>query len=440
MISAHVAREERGPFFLLAFLLFAFTFMLQSNEVAATSGLISQVGVDNILWVWAGGMLSVLLTSTAYSVIVDRFQRSQLIVAAAFIGALAYGMVWLLFAVGAPQLVSFLVYYIVIVQHMALLPLALWTFGNDAFAVGESRRLFPVLVIISLIGGMVGNFVAAGLALVDLAGPSPTLLINVGLGLILGAMLPAWFKVVNIRSRQSRGDEHVIDTLREGVGFLRDVPAFRFLGLIIVAISGGYTTIEYLFLSDLQATLGSGESVQAFYGFFKVATLTAIVLVQLFGTQHLARIEFRGVFAVMPATLLLAAFLALFLPGLWPVVVGNFLSRVVLQRVELPARKSFQGLVPDERRGRVSAFLDGILYPSGAIVGTLVIGGCLALAKADLVTAFQARSLYLLVTAVTMGFALWAVFSFSRSYDSSMLNWRLQRKRNRSDIFKKLDL
>jgi MFS family permease len=297
-----------------------------------------------------------------------------------------------------------------------------------------------LLAVISIVGGMTGNFVAAGLALANLAGPSPTLLINVALGLLLGLVLPAWFRLEGIRSRQARDNEHVIDTLREGIGFLRDVPAFRFLGLIIIAISGGYTTIEYVFLSDLQASFSDPDSLQAFYGLFKVATLVAIVLMQAFATKYIARIEFKGVFAVMPATLLLAVGSALVLPGLWPVVVGNFLSRVVLQRVELPARKSFQGLVPDERRGRVSAFLDGVLYPFGAIVGTAVVGGSLALASAGVISLSQARSLYLLIAGVTMAFALWAVLSFSRSYDSSMLNWRLQRKRNRGDIFKKLDL
>ncbi|MCS6801987.1 MAG: hypothetical protein RMM58_08615 [Chloroflexota bacterium] len=440
MIGTQMAREERGPFLLLAFLLFAFTFMLQSNEVAATSGLLSQVGMTNLLWVWAGGMLSVLLTSTAYSLIVDRVQRSQLIVAAAFLGAACYGVVWLLFAVDAPPLLSFLVYYVVIVQHMALLPLALWTFGNDAFAVNESRRLFPVLVIVGLVGGMAGNFAAAGLAVVGLAGPAPTLLLNVALGLLLGLALPPWFRAVGVRSRQAGNLGGVVDTLREGIAFLREVPAFRFLGLIVLGISAGYTTIEYVFLNDVQTAFSDPSALQSFYGLFKVVTLVTIVLLQLVATPYLARLGFKGVFAIMPATLLLAMLLALLLPGLWPVVVGNFLCRVVLQRVELPARKSFQGLVPDERRGRVSAFLDGILYPFGAVLGMGVLGGCVALAAAGTVTAAQARALALLVGIVTMASALWAVLNFRRSYDSSMLSWRLQRQRNRGEMLRKIDL
>ncbi|MFN8534292.1 MAG: hypothetical protein U0556_12200 [Dehalococcoidia bacterium] len=439
MIGARIARDERSRFGLLALLLFVFTFMLQSNEVAATSGLISQVGVDNILWVWAGGMLSVMLTSTAYSLIVDSHQRSRLIVWAAFLGAAGYGLVWLLFFLGAPPLLCYLVYYVVIVQHMALLPLAVWTLGNDAFNVGEARRLFPLLAITGLIGGMVGNLAAAGLALLNLAGAAPTLLMNVVLGLVLGLVLPPIFRSVDVRSRQARDSESMLETLREGIGFLREVPAFRFLGLIILAVSGGYTTIEYVFLSDLRATFTNPDSLQAFYGLFKVSTLVAILVLQTFATRLISRLEFKGVFGVMPATLFGAMGLALFLPGLAPVVIGNFLARVVLQRVELPARKSFQGLVPDERRGRVSAFLDGILYPFGAILGTAVIGACLALGGAGVLEQSQARSLYLLIAGVTMAFALWAVLSFTRSYESSMLSWRLQRKRTRGDILKKLD-
>jgi len=53
--------------------------MLESTEVAATAGLLDQVGSGQLLWVWAGGMASVMLTAARYALIVDRYQRVQLI-------------------------------------------------------------------------------------------------------------------------------------------------------------------------------------------------------------------------------------------------------------------------------------------------------------------------------------------------------------------------
>jgi len=106
------------------------------------------------------------------------------------------------------------------------------------------------------------------------------------------------------------------------------------------------------FSATLGAASPSVEAPPSVYGLFKVVTLLAMLLLQLFATSYLRRLEFKQVFAVMPSTLLLASCWPSFCPGLTVVVVGNFLARVVLQRVELSARKSFQSLVPDERRSR----------------------------------------------------------------------------------------
>ena len=55
------------------------------------------------------------------------------------------------------------------------------------------------------------------------------------------------------------------------------------------------------------------------------------------------------------ADLTCALILALAWPGIVGITLGNLLTRVVLLGVDEPARHAFQGLVPDERRGRVSA-------------------------------------------------------------------------------------
>jgi hypothetical protein len=47
-------------------------------------------------------------------------------------------LVWCLFALALPPVLVYLAYSCVVVQHMAVLPLAIWTLGTDAFAVGEA--------------------------------------------------------------------------------------------------------------------------------------------------------------------------------------------------------------------------------------------------------------------------------------------------------------
>jgi hypothetical protein len=111
---------------------------------------------------------------------------------------------------------------------------------------------------------------------------------------------------------------------------------------------------------------------------------------------------------------------------------------VVLVGIDEPARKAFQGLVPDERRGRVSAFLDGYLLPFGTILSCGIIGGILIAVDQNILAGDVGRILYLSIAGLSVIFAIFAVIRLHGTYDSSMLNWRLRRRQARS-VLDKLD-
>ena len=102
---------------------------------------------------------------------------------------------------------------------------------------------------------------------------------------------------------------------------------------------------------------------------------------------------------------------------------------MVLLGVDEPARHAFQGLVPDERRGRVSAVLDGYLYPIGAILSCGLLLLLFYFVQAHFFPLATAQLLYLLIGLLCIGGALYAIRQMYTTYDASMLNWRLQRKR-----------
>jgi hypothetical protein len=95
--------------------------------------------------------------------------------------------------------------------------------------------------------------------------------------------------------------------------------------------------------------------------------------------------------------------------------------------------------VPDERRGRVSAFLDGYLYQFGSIVSCGMVLAILAAVRRDSLAPQAGRALYHILAIACAVMALWAITRFRFHYDTSMLNWRLRRRRRRS-VLKDLDL
>jgi hypothetical protein len=99
-----------------------------------------------------------------------------------------------------------------------------------------------------------------------------------------------------------------------------------------------------------------------------------------------------------------------------------------------PSRKSLENLIPDERRGRVSAFLDSYFYAM-ATLGTCVILGTLFFLRSIGLLAEPVVIMIYLGIALLAGIgAVVATVLMRRIYDKSLLNWRLARSRRKSAL------
>ena len=77
-VLPRVRAAEALRFGLIVALLFFNSVILESNEVIATSGFISNIGAQHVIWVWATDMLIVMVTTALYSTVVDRTNRTKL--------------------------------------------------------------------------------------------------------------------------------------------------------------------------------------------------------------------------------------------------------------------------------------------------------------------------------------------------------------------------
>ncbi|MBE2184783.1 MAG: hypothetical protein IAE89_15240, partial [Anaerolineae bacterium] len=238
--------EERGRFLLLAVLFFLNSMILESNEVVATSGFISSIGVSQIVLVWAIDMAIVIVTSGIYSLFVDRTRRGRLAVIVYFVFVVIYLGLFGLFTTEQGAF-GYGVLLVVNDQQWLLFPLLIWALANDMFSVAAAKRLFPLLGIAIFTGGIVGNGIAAGMA--QIAGTSYRLLLfNVVVLLGAGTLLMLSMNRVNVSSRQARVGEKLFDSLREGIEFIREVPIFRYLTLAMILLGIGLNAIEFDFL------------------------------------------------------------------------------------------------------------------------------------------------------------------------------------------------
>lgn len=440
---SRILPDERTRFIVLALLLFINSLVLETNEVVATSGFVSNVGITQLPWLWAADMLIVILTSGVYSLVVDRTKRERLAIVMSVSFSLVYVALYAMFRLGTPDWISYPLLTVVNDQQWLLFPMLIWSLANDMFSTAEAKRIFPLLGIAALFGGVTGNALTASVAQWLVRGPLGSLellLSSAGLVLLITVVLIVAVRRIDFNTRQSRQEERVLDTLREGMAFVREVPAYRYLTLAMILLGVGFNVVEYQLIRTASQAYSQTTGLEAFY-----ATMRAVRILVMVGVQGmlagwlLNRMSFKSIFILMPAALFTGLLVMFFWPSLIGAVVGEYVARITLEGIDQPSRRAFLGLVPDERRGRVSAFMDGYLYPAGSIISCGIVGLTMLGVSRGLIADGIGRLLYFGVAVVCTAAAVWAIVLFRTHYDKSMLNWRLKR-RQRKSILDDLDL
>jgi ATP/ADP translocase len=315
------------------------------------------------------------------------------------------------------------------------------------FTIPESKRLFPLLAAMVVIGSICGNAIAAAIGQM-LGGESYGLLLfNAALMLICAAAL--LFARARIRSRKPKTTttRGFLNNMREGLSFIRDVPAYRFLSITMILAGFCLNTIEYQFLVDVSESYTDPGHLQTFYGIFKVMSVPALLFLQAFAVSwFIKRVGMKYTFAFVPGVTLLAVLLTMFwisptggIVILTGAIIGDYLMRVTLSGIDEPSRKIFEGYVPEERRGRVSALMDGVLYPLGSVISCALVGLVVFGINQAWIDASSGRVLYIGMALVAALAALWSIRKFFLHYEKSMLNWRLSRRKKGTNILDKLD-
>jgi AAA family ATP:ADP antiporter len=415
----------------MALLFFANAVVETSNEVVATSGFISNLGAAQILWVWAADTLIIMLAASAYSLIVDRMNRRKLAIGLFAGFSAGYVAVFALFVLGAPEGVTYTTLKLMNSQQDNLLPLVMGALAADIFTVSESKRLFGLLGGAAIVGELAGNGLAIGVARL-LGGNNTGLLLSNAAWLLAGALvLAVGVRRIAPATRQAREGERLLDVLRGGLRFVREVAIFRYLTVSVLLLGIGWTVIQYQFLVDLAKAYPETGDLQVSYGIFKIAIPVLLLVVQTVGLRWLMRWwGFKTIFTVMPGVLLFGLTLMLVWPGLITVVIGCYLAQVTSQGINEPSEQSFLGLAPEELRGRLGAFLQGFLYQAGYLLGYLLVGAVLLLVNSPQ----TGRLIYIGTAWVGLVVAVWAALRIRATYDSGLLNWRWQRRRRQGGV------
>lgn len=439
--SSQLRPGELRLVFILGFLLFTNSLALDLSDVVAVSGFLSQVEVSNILIVWIVDMLLIALSSGLQTLIVDRFNRLRLIKAMLLIFAGLYLLLRLLFAFNIPGAINYSLLFLLVEQQWVFFPLVFWVLANDIFDLSAAKRLFPAISS----WGYAGQVAGLGIAAI-----SPALLARLNLGihetltfnviLYLFAYGALVWGLRGQKIRQARREKQTVrETLTEGAGFVREVPAFRYLMIATLALGVVLTVVDFQFLSvtDSHFKTAPEGSFQVFYGLYRLGlTVVAIIIQTLVTPQLTKRFNLKDIFTFFPFVMLVSSLL-LWIPGVVAVSAARALFRTLRGSIDEPVQKMFLALVPEERRGRVSMFMDSYLFAGGALLGCILVGAVILLNYGIGIPNHEA--IYLLFAVAASIVAIVMVFKMRSTYDQSMLNWRLKRRQRGASVIEKLE-
>jgi MFS family permease len=427
---------EAGPVLSLGFVLFVNYAAMGITKVVSVSGFLNEVKDHYILLVWTIDMVLLILATGLQSLIVDRFDRVKLMTGILILFTGLYALLPLAFLSHVlPRSFSYTLIYLLNDQQWRFFPVVFWILVNDIYDPATGRRLMPIIAVFAFIGTIVGLGVAALDTRYEF-GTIRLLLLNASIFFLAFLVMRAGLDEVKI-SAPAKTQVSMADSLNEGWMFIRTVPAFAYLALGMLAAGSVMTILLFDVLSDAKLELGDG--FQNFYAQYSLAIAVVSIFMQGAAAGIIDRLGLKRSFLIQPFVMLGAMVGGFFVPGYASSALSQGAARVTYDTVDLSSRKAFQAMVPNEKRGRVSMFLDSYLPSGGTIIGSMLAFLIISAGLRFGIPRQDYSAVYLGAGILLAFVAVYAAYRVRATYEQSMLNWQLKRRTRGASVLDKMD-
>jgi ATP:ADP antiporter, AAA family len=423
----------------LGFVLLANSLSIEVSNIVSVSGVLESGGVNKMLIVWIIDWLLIIAATAGQSLLIDRFNRARLLGWVCLVFAGTYIFLRLLFFFHVPEWINYSLLYFLTDQQWLFFPLFFWVLANDIYDPAQAKRLFPLISSFSFSGKLIGIlFALVSPRLFSWLGMVSTeiLLLNICLYLIAYAIVKSSLRSVKVRQvTVTTENESLREQLSEGWNFVKEVLSFRYLAVALLALAVCDTIIEFRFLAVIDSA--TGQNFQVFYSYYKFGTTILAILLQSLATGRvIERLGLKNSFLIMPLIAILSMGSLIVSASPVSAVFAYALLKLADGTLNESSRKSFQSLIPEERRGRVSMFMDSYLLAIGTIVGSLITAAVIL--SGQLLNHQTPQQIYLILGMGAALLALAATILMRRVYDQSLLNWRLKRRQRGNSILDKI--
>lgn len=345
-----------------------------------------------------------------YNTWLVRVNKTRLLVATSLITIIVLAALRSVFYLNADPPTLF---YIILLPVTYIIPdllgLQVWFLAREVFDSRQSKRLFPLITAVGVVGIVGGNFLT-----IPLTGRFRSEdLITIWAVLVLFAFLALYSlrrridkqqKKIKRRKDQPRRREEaesVWSRLRLGYTFVR---YYRIIWLLALSVALTQVLYYVLWLFFIQAAKeqypNNPEELASFFGVINgTATLVASLLSLFVANRLFATIGVRNVLLGLPLVDLLSCALLLVTPAFGPVMITRYAQMIVKDGLNNSASETLYNLIPAETRDVASTFNKAVSQQGGIIVAGLLLLLAVPLGPAPLLMLGVLLSLaYLVIT------------------------------------------
>jgi len=382
--ALHILEADRRLTLTLGLLHFLVAAAHSFFDIGATALLIAHLGPDTLPQVYLGSAISLIFVGLVIIPLIDRLDRARLfsIILTAFAAVLFIATP---LAARGPEL-AYRGLYILCYLMKALVFLQFWLLAGDLLDIRQAKRLFPVLLGFSLMGGLAASLTASFLPRFV---ATERLLTSAGV-LLLGGLIPVQMLAHRWRGRFTARREtppRLAETwrrLRQDLRVALSSRLLRTISLCLVLLALLAQVLDFLMGKAAHTTFTSVDDLTSFYAMLNTVVIGIGALLQ-FGLanriisslgvtkgQLLAPLTFLGAFLATGAVWLASG--GRMGQGFF---VAVLVSRAVQKVLRISIVRSSTDLVfnavPSDQRGRAKAFKETVTEPLGVLFGGLFL-------------------------------------------------------------------
>lgn len=326
------------------------------------ASLLAHLGSEEIPYVRIGSVVVVGLVVAAYSRVVDRLSRLQVVVGASLFFSAVLVVFWLALtiggdALGAQRWFVWSVFILVDIYSTVMVGI-FWIYTNDVVSRGEADRLYGPIGMGGILGGIAGGAIVD--SLVRTLGHVDILLLCAALGVMSAGA--AWLaeRRLHPHVRHPEPDAKKDKGLHAALAGAREVGRSPYL-LLIVGIVMGYefaaATTDFVVNVVFERAFSSQDELAQMFGRVGWIVSTTALVSQLVVVPLLLPSK-RVALAIPPIAMALATVGLTALPVVWVAIVLSAADRGLNYSLQQVTKETLYVPLSDAQKYKAKAFID----------------------------------------------------------------------------------